>query len=195
MAEGESPPTAAQLDPVIHERGAVAQQYWTSARVFQRSRLGFRIRLEVAVGRFTACSPGGAGGQGGSADGQQYQIVAVWEPAGVPLAEQAGLLQQTVPVIEGALNDAGWSPFRQSASSRLDVVATRQGITLMLDANPADPTSAEPDWRPAESYTLAGPCIPVTAQAATEFKSVGIDSYGTSPTTPSPIRILPGKLE
>ncbi len=69
------------------------------------------------------------------------------------------------------------------------MVATRQGITLSLDADPANPAPLERDWTPTESYTVAGPCIPVTAPAATEFGPVPEDSYGTVPTALSPIHI------
>jgi hypothetical protein len=188
----ETLPTAAQVAPVIKERGAVAQQYWAATQAFQRARLGFKMRLEVAVGYFSACGPGGAGDQDGAAGGQQYQLLADWEPIGLPPAEQGGLLQQAVPVIEGALNDAGWSHFRPSTSSGLDVVATRQRFTLSLDADPANPAPLERDWIPTENYTVAGPCIPVPAQAAVEFGSVGEDTYSAVPTVLPPIRIPVG---
>jgi hypothetical protein len=189
LAQGEAPSAGAGAgaDSVIKERGAVAQQYWAAAHAFQRASLGFKVRLEVAVGRFSTCSPGGGGS--GSSGGQQYQIVAIWEPVGVPLAEQAGLLKQAVPVIEGAFNHAGWSQFQPSTSSGLDVVATRQGITLSLDADPANPAPLERDWTPAESYTVAGPCIQVNTLTATELGSVGEEYYGTAPTALPPIDI------
>lgn len=189
MAEGEVLPTAAEVGPVIQERGAVAQQYWAATQAFQRAPLGFKVRLEAAIGRFTACSPGGAGNQDGSAGGEWYQIIASWEPVGLPSAEQAGLLHQAVPVVERAFNDAGWSQFQPSTSSGIDVVATRRGITMSLDADPANPAPLERDWIPAESYTVAGPCMPVAAPAATEFGTVGEDSYGTAPTALFPIDI------
>jgi hypothetical protein len=194
MAQGEVPPTevqrtsaqptAAPVGSVISQRGTVARQYRLSARVFQRARLGFRIRLDVAVGRFTACDTGGAGSQEGSADGEQYQIVAMWVPDGPPPAEQGGLLERAVPAIEGAIIRAGWSQFRRSASSGVDMMAARQGITLALDADPANPAPLERDWIPSETYTLAGPCVPVTAQAATGLSSEGEDIYGTARSSP-----------
>jgi hypothetical protein len=187
MAATETMPTAAEVHPVIQERGAVAQQHWAAAHAFQRAPLGFKVRLEVAVGSFNACSPGGAGG--GGTGGQQYQIVSVWEPVGVPIAKQAGLLQEAVPVLEGALNRAGWSRFQPSASSRLDVVATRQGITLSLNANPDNPAPLERNWTPAESYTVTGSCIPENTLAAAEFGSVGREYYGTVPTMLPPIAV------
>jgi hypothetical protein len=190
MAETDVLVTAAQLGPVIQERGAVAQQYWAATQAFQRARLGFRLRLQVAVGQFTACSPGD---QGGPADGQQYQIVATWELVRVPLAEQVSLLQRAVPAVERAFNDAGWTQFQPSASSRADVVATRQGITLSLDPDPAS-TAQLPGWTPGESYTVTGACIPVTAPAAAEFGAVGYEHYGTVPTALPSIRIESGKL-
>ena len=192
MAAAEVPPTAAEVHPVIQERSAVAQQHWAAAHAFQRARLGFKVRLEVAVGSFNACSPDGA--DGGGSGGLQYQIVSIWEPVGVPPAEQAGLLQQAVPAIEAALNHAGWSQFQPSTSSGLDVVATRQRITLSLDANPANPAPLERNWTPAESYTVAGPCIPENTLTAAEFGSVGKEYYGTTPTMLPPIAIGSGKL-
>jgi hypothetical protein len=132
------------LAPAIKERGAVAQQYWAATRALQRARLGFKVRLEAAVGYFSACGPGGDG----SAGGQQYQILADWAPVG--------------------------------------------RITLSLDADPANPAPLERNWIPAESYKVAGPCVPVPAQAAAEFGSVREDSYGTVPTAQPPIRIPTG---
>lgn len=185
----ETLPTVAQVAPVIKERGAVARQYWAATQAFQRAPLRFKMRLEVAAGDYSACGPGGTGDQVGATGGLQYQVVASWEPVGVPPAEQGGMLQQAVPVIEGALRHAGWTRFRPSASSGVDVVATRQGITLSLDADPANPAPLERDWIPAENYTVAGPCIPLSAQAAAEFGSVGQDSYGTAPAALPPIQI------
>jgi hypothetical protein len=190
ISEGEEAlPTAAEVEPLIHERGAAAQQYWTSAQAFERAPLGFKVRLEEAGGAFTPCNPGDGIDQGGSAGGERYQIFATWEPVGVPPAAQGGKLQQAVPVLERALHDAGRGPFQPSASSGLAVVATRHGLTLALDAHPADPVPLERDWIPAESYTVAGRCIPVTDTAATELRTVPGDSYGTMPTALPPIRI------
>ena len=107
----------------------------------------------------------------------------------MPLAAQGGKLQQAVPVVERALHAAGWGPFQPSTSSGLAVVATRHGFTLALDADPADPVPLERDWTPAESYTVAGRCIPVTDPAATELKTLPEDSYGTVPTALAPIKI------
>jgi hypothetical protein len=188
----ENLPTVAQLAPVMKERGAVARQYWAATSAFQRARLGFKVRLEVAVGYFSACSPGGAGDQDGAPGGQQYQILADWEPVGVPPAEQGGVLQEAVPVIGRAFNDAGWSHLRPSTPRGLDLVATRQGITLSLDGDPANPAPLERDWIPAEHYAVAGPCIPVPAQVAAEFESLPEDSYGTVPTALPSVRIPPG---
>lgn len=187
---GQDPlPPAAQADSVINERDAVAQQHWAAAQAIQRTPLGFKLRLQVAVGYFNACSPGSAADQGGSG-GEEYEIVATWEPVGVPVAEQGGRLEQAVPVVEGALNHAGWSRFQPSASSGIDVLATRRGITLSLDADPANPAPLERDWIPEESYTVTGPCIPVTTTPAmTEFESVGKEYYGTVPTALPPIQL------
>jgi hypothetical protein len=187
----ESLPTAAQFAPAIEEHGAIARQYWEATQAFQRAPLGFKLRLQVAFGTFSACGAGGAGDQDGST-GEQYQILASWEPVGLPPAVQGGRLQQAVPAIEGALNDAGWSDFRPSTTSRLDVVATRQGISLSLDANPANPWPLERNWVPAENYTVAGPCIPVPAQVAAEFGSVGGASYGTVPAALPSMKIPKG---
>jgi hypothetical protein len=186
LADAQVLPSTA-VDLVIQERDAVAQQYWATAHAFQRARLGFKVRLEVAVGSFKGCGPGGADGDGSG--GLQYQIVAVWEPVGVPLDEQGGLLAQAVPVVEGAFNHAGWSQFQPSPSSGLDVVATRKGITLSLDADPANPAPLERNWTPAESYTLTGLCVAENSVAASELESVGEQSYSTAPTALAPIAI------
>jgi hypothetical protein len=97
MAEREVLPTAAEVGPVIPERGAVAQQYWTATQAFQRAPLGFKVRLEAAIGRFTACSPGGAGNQGGSAGGEQYQIIASWGRSGCPLPSRPDSFTKPFP--------------------------------------------------------------------------------------------------
>jgi hypothetical protein len=195
IAEGPVLPTAAEVAPVIRERGAVAQEYWTAAQAFQRARLGFKVRLEVAGGQFVGCSPGSpgssdsAGDQDGFAGGEQYQIFATWLPVGVPPADQGGLLQEAVPVVERAFDRVGWGPFEPSTWSALDVVATRRGSALSLDAHPANPWPLERDWTPAESFTVAGRCIPVTAQAATELGSAADDSYSTTPTPLPSVRV------
>lgn len=177
--EGKPVPTAAQTEQVIQERDAVARQYWAATRAFQRAPLGFKARLEVAVGSFTACDSGG----------QQYQIVAVWEPVGAPPAVQGGLVQQAVPAIERAFNGAGWGQFQPSPSIALNVVATRPEFTLSLDADPANPGPDERDWTPIETYTVAGSCIGVTAQAAAELEAVGKEYYGTAPAPLPPIPV------
>ena len=65
---------------------------------------------------------------------------------------------------------------------------------------PSQPPDAESDlesernWTPAESYTVAGPCIPENTLAAAEFGSVGKEYYGTTPTMLPPIAVVPGKL-
>ena len=62
-------------------------------------------------------------------------------------------------------------------------------ITLSLDADPANPAPLERDWTLAESYTVAGPCIPENTLAAAEFGAVGKEYYGTAPTALPPIDI------
>lgn len=169
----ENLPTAAQIAPLIKERDAVAHQYWAATQAFQRAPLGFKVRLAVGAGYFSACGPGGAGGL-------QYQILADWEPVGLPPARQAGRLQQAVPIIEAAFNDAGWRYFLPSTSTGLDEV-TRLGITLSLDTDPSNPAPLERDWIPTESYTVTGPCTPVPAQVAAMLGSSRDDTYGTVP--------------
>ena len=95
MAAAEVPPTAAEVHPVIQERSAVAQQHWAAAHAFQRAPLGFKVRLEVAVGSFNACSPDGA--DGGGSGGLQYQIVSIWEPVGVPLPSRPACYNRQCP--------------------------------------------------------------------------------------------------
>ena len=58
VSEGEVLPTAAEVEPVIHERGAVARQYWASAQAFERAPLGFKVRLEEARRRLYSLQPG-----------------------------------------------------------------------------------------------------------------------------------------
>lgn len=176
-------PTAAQVQSAIQERDTVAQRYWAATQAFQQARLGFKARLEVAAGQYAACDSGDPG------VGQQYQIFAVWQPVGSPIAEQGGLVQQAVPAIERAFNRAGWGRFQRSASNALNVVATRQGFTLSLNANPANPGTDERAWTPIEFYMVTGPCIAVTAQAAAELQALGKEYYGTSPAPLPPISI------
>jgi hypothetical protein len=164
----------------------VAQQYWVAARVFQRAPLGFKARLEVALGSFTGCGPGD---QGGSDGGEQYQVFTAWQPVGQPIANEGGLLQDAVPAIERAFNRAGWSQFQPSKSTPLSVVATRKGFTLTLNADPANPAPLERNWTPLEYFTVAGPCEPVTALEASELSSVPKDYFGTAPTSLYPVQI------
>jgi hypothetical protein len=180
MAEGEMLPTAAQVRPFIQSRDAVAQQYWMAARAVARAPVGFTLRLVVAAGSFTTCGAGG----------EQYVITVVWDWTGRQVADAAGQVANGVPVLERALADAGWSPSGYSPASGPAVIAMiRQGITLSLDADPANPAPLERDWQPTESYDLTGPCIPATTAVAGQLKSNRPDSYGTTPAPLPPLQI------
>jgi hypothetical protein len=167
---------AAQVTAFSQTREAVAQWYWPSARAVTRARVGFTLRFEVAIGKFTACGT----------SGEQYQVVAVWQWKGKQEADAAGQVQEAVPILERALTAAGWGQFRRSPSSGLDVMAVRQGITLSLDADPANPAPLERDWQPDETFDVTGPCLPANVAAASQLQAN--DYYGI---TPAPLPPLP----
>jgi hypothetical protein len=182
IAEGETLPSAAQVRPFIQSRDAVAQQYWIAEQAVARAPVGFPLRFGAAVGRFTACG----------ANGEQYGISVIWDWAGKQGADAAAQVQDAVPAIDRALADAGWTLSAPAAGSGPGVIGmTRQGITLSLNADPANPAPQENDWRPAESYDLTGPCLPATTPIANQLKTSNWtgDSYGTTPAPLAPLQL------